>query len=444
MDGDGIDDLWMPTAFATSSTHEADQNLWSGALLQDTPGFADSTIGYSEAILQQMEDSATRLYYSLRPQKDLDGDGWPDLVFSAQVTEYSSSPSSTAWFVDGAQWHSVLEEDRPLHYSSAANHGIKMRMTGPRTYYSNRLEVVPTDGADGTELLVSSDWNRRVWTIAWADLPLEDTGEIIDMGTHPDIFVPWIDSSSDMAARDDNNGQIFGDIDGDGIEDAAQIAVFDTGGTVRIFLAASRTGEFITPEDADGVLVAERDEDGFAEGSAHKSNTVIADFNGDGYADIAVGAHQEDFDSTGTVYLFSGEDLGDGELSAADAFGTLETDVPGAEAVNHLWLGQDLDHDGSPDLMVFGDLSTDSSLGGAMRIFSGADLLTGGVRDILSPDSEWTIPEEDWDCASTTLVSAANMIPANVGDLNEDGWDDMMVGTKFCKQKAWIFTGIDY
>ena len=251
----------------------------------------------------------------------------------------------------------------------------------------------------------------------------------------------------DMDSWDPTNWQMVADIDADGADDVIHISNIDTGavlgGEVRLFFAASRTGEFMGRDEADGLILAERDEDGFAYGDEDRNRTAVADFNGDGYADIAAGAHQQDFTASGIVYIFSGEDLGVGEMSAGDAMATLETDVPGAEAVEQLWVSNDLDHDGSPELFVMGDIESDSWAGGTIRIFSGAELVSSGVRDILGPDATWSPPEEDETCTSRT--GASSYVTANLGDLNGDGWSDVMLGfSPWDCRKTWLLTGIEY
>ena len=147
------------------------------------------------------------------------------------------------------------------------------------------------------------------------------------------------------------------------------------------------------------------------------------DVNGDGFADLIVGAHGDN-SNRGSAQVFSGIDGSilytfDGD-SALDQLGR---SVSGAGDVNG---------DGFADLIVGAPLDDNNgSRSGSARVFSGVD---GSVLYNFDGDSA-----DDWFGRS---VSGA-------GDVNGDGFDDFVVGAPFDDDngqdsgRARVFSGID-
>ena len=177
---------------------------------------------------------------------------------------------------------------------------------------------------------------------------------------------------------------------------------------------------------ADGSVLYNFDGDSSFDRFGH-SVSGAGDVNGDGFDDLIVGAFSDDNNGTGSgsARVFSGAD---GSVlynfdgdSANDRFGI---SVSGAGDVNG---------DGFADLVVAADLDGNNGIinSGSARVFSGAD---GSV-----------LYNFDGDTANNGLGTSVS----GAGDVNGDGFADVIVGTEqvdsngFSSGSARVFSGAD-
>ena len=186
-----------------------------------------------------------------------------------------------------------------------------------------------------------------------------------------------------------------GDVNGDGFADLIVGASQDDEGSARVFSGVD--GSVLYNFDGDSFI----DQFGFSVSGA-------GDVNGDGVADLIVGARLDDNNgsNSGSARVFSGTDGSvlytfDGD-SAGDFFGQ---SVSGAGDVNG---------DGFDDLIVGAPLDSidpiDVTDSGSARVLSGAD---GSVLYTFNGDS--------------ALDAFGNSV-SGAGDVNGDGFDDLIVG----------------
>ncbi len=218
------------------------------------------------------------------------------------------------------------------------------------------------------------------------------------------------------AAEDDKAGSAVasaGDVNGDGRADLLIGAPYESSG-------GSSAG-------AAYLLLGPVDDTSLASASARMLGAAIKDYagsavaglgdvDGDGFGDIAVGAPGHDaVPGAGAVHILSGPMGGDIDLSLADIglYGSSSGDSFGAV----LAPAGDLDGDGYGDLLVGAegaDEGGDSA--GAAYLFYGPMVDGTGA-----------------DSADLVLVGAAKYERAGAavavaGDLDADGWDDLVVG----------------
>ncbi len=195
-----------------------------------------------------------------------------------------------------------------------------------------------------------------------------------------------------------------GDLDGDGYGDLVVGAHLAMGGTGRVhFYPGSATGPATTPTRSLNAP------DGAGSGFGN-AVAALGDVEGDGFADIAIGAHTF-LGRTGAVYVYSGSARG---VSMAPAVSLYGTDGPSGHFGWTLASSVDLQGDGFPDLVV-GAVS-DTNGQGRVRVFPGS---ARGVAT--SPSVVLEAP------AGRLGDPHFGGTVAGSGDLDGDGFDDLTV-----------------
>jgi hypothetical protein len=315
---------------------------------------------------------------------DLNGDGYGDVA------------------IGGHTWNIV-----DVLFGSAAGLPLSTDATvlsGPsQATYSGFGQVVGPAGdvnGDGLADLIVGAYQR-------GNPELLEGGAFIYYGSaHPSADADW--STSGATAGDELGFAVAaaGDVDGDGYADFAVGAPHATDttsdeGVVYLFSGApdglSSTASWVGSEGQTGA------EYGAAVASA-------GDVDGDGYADLVVGAPGWDSDQ-GRAFVYLGSAIG---LSvAADA--ELASTQAGARFGASVAPAGDVDRDGHGAVLV-GAPSWDVATGDEGRV----DLFEGGAAG-LSQDASWTI---EGGAGGDAMGSAV----AGAGDVDGDGYSDVLVG----------------
>jgi hypothetical protein len=209
-----------------------------------------------------------------------------------------------------------------------------------------------------------------------------------------------------------------GDVDGDGYDDIIVGARGTDGagssaGSAYIVMGPVSSDLFLDSEALELTGGARGDYAGWSVGAA-------GDVNADGYDDVLVGAVAEDSGGTsaGAAYLMLGP-VTAGALASADL-----TLTGGSSSDKLGWAGSsagDTDADGLDDLIVGAPYvdGVDSETGAAYVLLGSSLSLGGGTVSVTTADA--TLEGENWEGYAGSAVASA-------GDVNADGYDDVLVG----------------
>ncbi len=304
---------------------------------------------------------------------DLNGDGYGEVIFSADKTDEGGPNSGTVYIFYGpiSGTHSVTEAD------------AKVVGENGNDEYGHRMQVGDFDDDGMGDLLIAS---------AYVDAAATDSGAAY-LFSGP--LYGSLDASSATAriagvAANDHAAHSLtcpGDVNGDGHDDLLMGAESsDAGGTNSgaAYLFYGPISGFISASTADAVFTGEASGD-----SAGSAVNGPGDFNGDGMDDLVIAANDRDVGgvNAGRIYIFFGP-VASGAYSLSSADVMLDG-APSESAGNALGASGDFDADGVDDLvvgassndaggvdqgaayLVYGPITTDSNLDHADVIWSG-------------------------------------------------------------------------
>lgn len=369
-----------------------DQDCATGAL--DCGGAGD--IAAADARAKLVGEDAEDHFGEGLAVGDMNDDGWPDLIVSADADDDGGANAGAVYFFFGPTF-----TDR-----DAAAAGAKW--IGERAEDTVRtLDVGDFDGDGAGDVIVGA--------------VAEDTGGSAAGAVY--LLSGPVSTGGDLSAADakvygeDANdfaglGIAAGDVDGDGVDDMLVGAhLDDSGGTdagAGYVVYGPMTGS-LDLSGADAKIIGE------LAGDNAGYRLTAGDLDGDGDEDLVVSAPGEDAGSlsAGAVYLLLDAPSGTVDLSTADAklVGEDRSDAVG----NAVAVG-DLDHDGTSDVVVGARGRDDggTTAGAAYVLYSPAT----GTRDLSTADAYLRGVDLSDEAGSTF----------GVADYDGDGGDDLAVG----------------
>ncbi|MEN0064114.1 MAG: FG-GAP-like repeat-containing protein [Myxococcota bacterium] len=179
---------------------------------------------------------------------------------------------------------------------------------------------------------------------------------------------------------------VSGDFNGDGFDDVllGDLGNDDGGassGAAFIFFGSANPGTELTDSDADVKLVGEESGD-----SAGARVASAGDFNGDGIDDILVGAPHNDSGGTesGIAYLINGDPSLSGTIDLANATARFVGEEA-SDRLNEVASAGDFDGDGFDDIAI--GSQRHGAVAGAVYVLYGGNSLTGTL-DIVNANLE--------------------------------------------------------
>ncbi len=321
--------------------------------------------------------------YSVAGAGDVNGDGYDDVIIGAKA----HSMDGAAYFHQGSR-SGVFTTATQVITGQASDDDLGWSVAGAGD--------VNGDGYD--DVIIGADENDEVASNAGAAYVYS-----YGLGAPLSAWPQWPEQGG--ASNDEFGASVAsaGDVNGDGYDDVivgADGSSSDTGKAHIYHGSSSGIGS-----SAARTLTGEMTSDYFG-----YSVAGAGDVNGDGYDDVIVGAYGYDGGGTtrGRAYIYHGSSSGIGSSAARSLTGTADENYFGDSVAG----AGDVNGDGYDDVIIGADGYSSST--GRAYIYHGSSSGIGSS-------------------AALTLTGEATgdsfgLTVAGVGDVDGDGYDDVMVG----------------
>jgi FG-GAP repeat len=433
VNGDGLGDL-LVGAWAND---EAGEHAGKVYLILGRTEPLESGISLSEASASFLGEAAGDFAgYAVAGAGDVNGDGLDDFLIGAIGNDEGEESSGKVYLILGrsdADWGHGFElataDASFIGDREFANMGFSLASAGD--WNGDQLDdlLIASPNQSGSA-------NRRAW----------EGAAYLVLGRREGWFTSQSLTSAEVVIRGDQQGDLAGfsiaggeDLNGDGLDDIMiGVPGYDSTSDQDVGMAAIFFGQremlasLRSVSEADLVFVGDT-----PYGRAGNSVAMLRDLNGDGLADVAIGAprcgstpsHNRHWGGFGNVLLvFGSGPEWRGQHSLGDAQATCVGVHESEQAGTSLCAVEDLSGDGLSDLII--SSHGPGRLGSSGRVVY---LLTGGEigwghATPLSENTVSFVAEQLGDKAGSGL--------AQLGDFNGDGRDDFAIGASYGSRAA--------
>ncbi|MBN2562703.1 MAG: FG-GAP repeat protein [Phycisphaerae bacterium] len=324
--------------------------------------------------------------YSVATAGDVNGDGYSDVIIGA--------PFYSTYAYEGRAF---------VYYGSASGLGDTADWTA---------DGLKTDGFFGDSVSAAGDVNGDGYSdvvigapayIWWGSSTYVFHGSASGLSEVADWM---IESEAGYYNALGASVSTAGDVNGDGYSDVIIAAPGQTDKGRAFLYQGSASGLSLTP---DWTGEGEQDDAGFGHSVA-----TAGDVNGDGYADVIFGEPYYDDDETdeGRALVYNGSPAG---LCTTASWVMADTNKYQAKFGFSVAAAGDVNGDGYSDVIVGASEDTNG------ESHEGRAYVYHGSASGLSPDAGWTAAGDQSECELGFSVATA-------GDVNGDGYSDLIVG----------------
>ncbi|MBT3222710.1 MAG: hypothetical protein HN348_26850, partial [Proteobacteria bacterium] len=376
VDGDGFGDVIVGAPFFDNGT-QSDVGkvfVYLGS---------DSGLSSSPAWTKEGDEADSKLGFSVSSAGDMNGDGFADVVFGAPQWQ---NCQGKVFVYAGA-------ESSPLSYDLLSNPGE------PSSSFGRSVALAGDVNGDGfSDVIVGSP--------SYSNGNSEHEGRArIFLGGSSVTEPVWNPGPHQASSSFGESVSAAGDVNGDGYGDVVVGAPYFSNGEDKeggAFLYFGSNGGLLDSHDR----MVESDE---AIAYFGESVSTAGDLNGDGFADIVVGARR--YGNGGSAFVYYGFD-GSIDATQSETLGADETGTLFGGAVSS---AGDVNGDGFADLIVGAE--------GWGNDNEGAAYVYLGQADVPSPTEDWFVEGDEEEAWLGSAVSIA-------GDVNGDGFNDVIIGAE--------------